>query len=36
VAGNLVERGPFLLHFANSQKLSALLSRALPVPAAHG
>jgi DNA-binding MarR family transcriptional regulator len=28
VAGNLVERGPFLLHFANSQKLSALLSRA--------
>jgi DNA-binding MarR family transcriptional regulator len=27
VAGNLVERGPFLLHFANSQKLSALLSR---------
>jgi DNA-binding MarR family transcriptional regulator len=28
VVGNLVERGPFLLHFANSQKLSALLSRA--------
>jgi DNA-binding MarR family transcriptional regulator len=28
VAGNLIERGPFLLHFANSQKLSALLSRA--------
>ena len=27
MAGNLVERGPFLLHFANSQKLSALLSR---------
>jgi DNA-binding MarR family transcriptional regulator len=27
VAGNLVERGPFLLHFANSQKLTALLSR---------
>jgi DNA-binding MarR family transcriptional regulator len=27
VAGNLVERGPFLLHFANSQKLTALLTR---------
>ncbi len=27
MAGNLVERGPFLLHFANSQKLTALLSR---------
>ena len=27
MAGNLVERGPFLLHFANSQKLGALLAR---------
>jgi DNA-binding MarR family transcriptional regulator len=29
VAGELVRRGPFLLHFANSQLLSALLGRAL-------
>lgn len=28
-AGNLIARGPFLLHFANSQKLTALLTRAL-------
>jgi DNA-binding MarR family transcriptional regulator len=27
VAGNSIERGPFLLHFANSQRLSALLAR---------
>jgi DNA-binding MarR family transcriptional regulator len=28
MAGNLIERGPFLLHFANSQKLTSLLTRA--------
>jgi DNA-binding MarR family transcriptional regulator len=29
VSGEIVRRGPFLLHFANSQQLTALLSRAL-------
>jgi DNA-binding MarR family transcriptional regulator len=29
VADDLVQRGPFLLHFANSQQLSALLATAL-------
>jgi DNA-binding MarR family transcriptional regulator len=29
VAGELVQRGPFLLHFANSHQLTALLARAL-------
>jgi DNA-binding MarR family transcriptional regulator len=28
MAGHLTERGPFLLHFANSQKLTSLLARA--------
>jgi DNA-binding MarR family transcriptional regulator len=29
VSGEIVRRGPFLLHFANSQQLTALLTRAL-------
>ena len=29
MSGEIVRRGPFLLHFANSQQLTALLTRAL-------
>ena len=29
MSGEIVRRGPFLLHFANSQQLAALLTRAL-------